>query len=273
MPVSSSSFAVHARAGGLAAGRPVEHEDAEPPGVEGGAGAGRTRRLERVGVVRHEHDRGVSVCAAALVDELQAGSRRAGAEHVRGGLRERARLGVAVRLLPHGVAVDPERHVVEEEAPVHLGHVDPPLDGVGEGVERADEIAAVDADVEREVVAGAGGNADERKHVREASCGHNRERAVASGDSEGVRAVRDRLVDERRKAVPGAEDDHVDAALSRALGEAGARRLAAAGPRVDEQHGPLRPIGGARLPALRVGVGPGRVHRRSLILGVRSTRA
>ena len=100
-------------------------------------------------------------------------------------------------------------------------------------------------DVEREVVAGAGGNADERKHVRESSCGHNRERAVAPGDSEGVRAVRDRLVDERRKAVPGVEDDHVDAALSRALGEAGARRLATAGPRVDEQHGPPRPIGGA----------------------------
>ena len=180
--------------------------------------------------------------AAAVVHELQAGCWRARSEHLRGRLRERARLGVAVGRLPNRVAVDPERDVVEEEAAVHLGHVDPALDAVGEGVERADQIAAVDADVEREVVAGAGGNADERKLVRESGCGHDGERPVAAGDAERVRAARHRLVDERCEVVVRAQDDHVDAALARPLGEAGARRLAATGPRVDEEHGPLRRI-------------------------------
>ena len=141
---------------------------------------------------------------------------------------QRARLGVTVGRLPNGVAVDPERDVVEEEAAVHLGYVDPALDAVGEGVERADEIAAVDADVEREVVAGAGWNADERKVVRERGCGHDGERPVAARGAERVRAARHRVVDERCEVVVRAQDDHVDAELARPLGEAGARRLAAA---------------------------------------------
>ena len=242
--VTSSCVAVHVRPAVWPGARPVEHDDAELSAVEGRPGAGRTRRLEGVGVVRHEHDRGVAMGAAAVVHELQAGCRRARSEHLRGRLRERARLGVAVGRLPNRVAVDPERDVVEEEAAVHLGHVDPALDAVGEGVERADQIAAVDAEVEREVVAGAGGNADERKVVRESGCGHDGERPVAAGDAERVRAARHRLVDERREVVVGAQDDHVDAALARPLGEAGARRLAATRPRVHEEHGPLRRIGG-----------------------------
>ena len=170
--------------------RRVEDEDAELSAVERRSGAGRTRRVERVGVVRHEHDRGVAMGAAEVVHELQVGCGGARSEHVRGRLQQRARLGVAVGRLPNGVAVDPERDVVEEEAAVHLGHVDPALDAVGERVERADQIAAVDAEVEREVVAGAGGNADEGKPVRESGCGDDGERPVAAGDAERVRAVR-----------------------------------------------------------------------------------
>ena len=94
------------------------------------------------------------------------------------------------------------------------------------------------------MVAGAGGNADEREPVRESGCGDDGERPVAAGDAERVRAARHRLVDERREVVVRAQDDHVDAALARPLGEAGARRLAATGPRVDEEHGPLRRIRG-----------------------------
>ena len=168
--------------------------------------------------------------AAAVVDELQVDCRGTRPEHVRGRLQQRPRLGVAVGRLANRVAVDPERDVVEEEAAVHLRHVDPALDRVGERVERADQIAAVDAEVEREVVAGAGGNADERKVVRESGCGHDGERPVAAGDAERVRAARHRVVDERCEVVVRAQDDHVDAALACPLGEAGARRLAAARP-------------------------------------------
>ena len=85
------------------------------------------------------------------------------------------------------------------------------------------EVAAVDADVEREVVAGAGGDADERKVVRERGRGDDGERPVAAGDAERVRAARDGLVDQRREVVVRAQDDRVDAALARPLGEPGAR--------------------------------------------------
>ena len=99
---------------------------------------------------------------------------------------------------------------------------------------------AVDAEVEREVVAGAGGNADERKVVREGGRGDDGERAVAAGGAERVGAARHGVVDQRREVVVRAQDDRVDAELARPLGEAGARGLAAAGPRVDEEDRPLR---------------------------------
>ena len=185
--------------------------------------------------------------AAAVVHELQAGCRRAWSEHLRGRLRERARLGVAVGRLPNRVAVDPERDVVEEEAAVHLGDIDPALDAVGEGVERAHQIAAVDADVEREVVAGAGGNADERKVVRERGCGHDGERPVAAGGAERVRAAAPRP---RRRALRG-----------RRRGAGRSRRRRARAPaRRGRRASPCRhPTSGSRRAraAAAVGGGPG----------------
>ena len=128
--------------------------------------------------------------SAAVVHELQVDRGGARPEHVRGRLQQRPRLGVAVGRLPNRVAVDPEGDVVEEEAAVHLRHVDPALDAVGERVERADQIVAIEAEVEREVVAGAGGNADERKSVCECGCCDDGERPVAAGDAERVGAAR-----------------------------------------------------------------------------------
>ena len=141
--------------------------------------------------------------AAPVVHELQVDRGGARSEHLRGRLQQRARLRVAVRRLPNRVAVDPERDVVEEEAAVHLRHVDPALDPVGERVERADQIAAVDAEVEREVVAGAGGNADERKPVRERGCCDDGERPVAAGDAERVRAARNGVATSAARSSSG----------------------------------------------------------------------
>ena len=161
---------------------------------------------------------------ALVVHELQVDRGGARPEHVRGRLQQRARLGVTVGRLPNGVAVDPERDVVEEEAAVHLRHVDPALDPVGERVERADEIVAIDAEVECEMVARAGGNADEGKSVRECGRRDDGQRSVAAGDAERVGAARDGVGYQRSEVVVRAQDDHVDAALARPLGEPGARR-------------------------------------------------
>src|SRR5581483_6944176 len=96
-------------------------------------------------------------------------------EDVRGRLQERARLGVTVGRLPNGVAVDAERDVVEEEAAVHIRHVDAALDRVGERLERGDEVVSIEAEIEREVVPGPGRHADEWKFVRECGCGDDGE--------------------------------------------------------------------------------------------------
>src|SRR6185312_6923187 len=132
------------------------------------------------------------------------------------------------------------------------------LYAVDERFERADEIAAVEAHVEREVVAGPSWDADERKVARERGRGHYSERPVAPGGAQCVCAARHRAGDERCEVVVRAQDDHVDAALARRPGEAGARGLTTTGPRVDEERRPPRRARG----------GPG-VRRHTL----RGTRA
>ena len=54
-------------------------------------------------------------------------------------------------------------------------------------------------------------------------------RSVARGDPEHVHAARHSLVDQRCQVVVSAQNDHLDAALARPLGEVDARRLAATG--------------------------------------------
>ena len=78
------------------------------------------------------------------------------------------------------------------------------LDPVGERVEGADRVVRVDAEVEREVVARARRNAHEREVVRVCRRGHDRERSVAAGHAEGIRAARDGLIDESRQSLIGA---------------------------------------------------------------------
>ncbi len=87
---------------------------------------------------------------------------------------------------------------------------------------------AIDADVQCEMVARAGGDADEREPVRECGGRDDGQRAVAAGGTERVGSPRDGLGDQCSEVVAGAQDDRVDAALARQLGEAGAGRLPAA---------------------------------------------
>lgn len=97
----------------------------------------------------------------------------------------------------------------------------------------------------------ARGHAREGQAVRGGRVGDDRHRAVAASHPEGVRAAVDGVCHERREVLPGLEDDRVDAELSRALGQSQPDRGVAARPRVDEEHGPVRPGTGRQLSASR----------------------
>ena len=114
------------------------------------------------------------VSAPNVVDELQLWDRRARTEHLSCGLRECSQLRVPVCRLVDGVAVDPERHVVEKDEAVHLRDVDRSLDAVSERLERAYQVVSVDTEVEREMVAGTRRNAHEREPVRPRRGGNRR---------------------------------------------------------------------------------------------------
>ena len=99
---------------------------------------------------------------SGIVDEAQFGHLSVGGEHLLRGLHKGARLGVAISRPANRLAVDPQRHVVEERAAVDLGQVDLALHGIGERLERAQHVLSVHPDVEGEVVARSRRNTDER---------------------------------------------------------------------------------------------------------------
>ena len=86
-------------------------------------------------------------------------------EHRGHGVEDGPDLGVAVAVALHGLRVEPERDVVHEGATAHLPEVDSLLATVDERVEGTDDVVAVDAEVEGEVVARAGGDACEGEIV------------------------------------------------------------------------------------------------------------
>ena len=70
---------------------------------------------------------------------------------------------------------------------VDSAEVDPALPAIGERIEHADRVVAVDADVAREVVPGPERHDDERQIPLDRDGRNGRERAVASCHAEGVR--------------------------------------------------------------------------------------
>ena len=58
--------------------RLIEHDDAELAAVEPRPRSGRDRAVERVGIVRHEHDGEVTMLLAEVVDERNSGAARVG---------------------------------------------------------------------------------------------------------------------------------------------------------------------------------------------------
>ena len=121
------------------AGR-VEDDDPEPAAVERRARAGRTRRLQaRRGCWRPGRPPGGRVPVPGRRRRAAPAPPRSGRAPPRPSPAACGPWRRGSRVLDR-LAVDPERDVVEEQAPVDLGDVDPALDPVGEGVERADRV-------------------------------------------------------------------------------------------------------------------------------------
>ncbi|CAM5397252.1 hypothetical protein STANM309S_00736 [Streptomyces tanashiensis] len=85
--------------------------------------------------------------------------------------------------------VHPEGDGVDEGPPRDRAQVDPELLAVAQRVEAAGRVGAVEAQVQGEVVAGAGRHHQERQVVLGGDLGHQRLRAVAAGHPEQIGAL------------------------------------------------------------------------------------
>jgi hypothetical protein len=136
--------------------------------------------------------------------------------------------------------VDTERYVVHEHAAVDLGEIHQPLAPVRVRVERSDDVVAVDAEIEREMVT----RPRRHTHVRESPIrgdrGDDRLRAVATRNADGIRTVGDRVADMRREVIAEVQLDRLYAARASLACDLEALRLPATRFRVVEQHRPLR---------------------------------
>ena len=133
---------------------------------------------EPVGVVGHQHGSPPAVLVAARPTPAQIEFVAGRAEDVGHRVQDGADLRVAIALVLHRLGVEPERDVVDEHPPVDLAQIDPALTAVDERVQGTDDVVAVDAEIEREVVAGAGRDAGVRQPELGSDRGDDRLRAV-----------------------------------------------------------------------------------------------
>ena len=171
--------------------------------------------------------------APDIVGEKQVGCRATRAQYLPRGFQKSTHLVIAVGRLLDRIAVDAKRDVVEEQPAVHLGHVDPALNPVTECVERAGHVMPVHPDVEREVVARPGRNANERKLVRGGGSGHDSERPVTTSHSEGICTAGYCCLRERCQVLARSQDDNLDTLLARPLNDPVARGRTPTRPGID----------------------------------------
>ena len=155
---------------------------------------------------------------------------------------------------------------------VDRAQVDQQLNAIGQRVQARRRIGSVQAQVKSEVVAGTGGDHQERQPVLGRDAGHQRLGAVAAGDSEQVGAVRDRLPGYRRHVdqLGAVHQEHLRPQRLRLPRQVEPHHLPAAGSRVHDQvrmpgrpgrelrHAPLRGVLGQRRPRGDPGQQPGR---------------
>jgi hypothetical protein len=200
-------------------GRRIEHKDPKLAGVERQAGTAGYGLVKRVRVVRNQHHSWLVMFALDIVGERQVRCLGARARDLLSGLQKGAHFGIAVGRLLDSVAVNAERHVVEEQAAVNLCHVDPTLDPVAERVERARDVVPVHSHVEGEVIARPGGDTYERELVRGGGRGHDREGSVPASHSEGICAAGYRRFSELSQTLAWDQDDNLDILSARPLND------------------------------------------------------
>jgi hypothetical protein len=103
-----------------------------------------------------------------------------------------------------------EGDIVDEHSPVHPSQVDSAFDVVDEGIQTADQVAAVDAHVEREVVARPRGDAHERQVVRGRNGCHRGLGPVPSRHADRVSPVGDLGERQGRQVVSRLEHHRAD---------------------------------------------------------------
>ena len=216
-----------------------EHGDAEQAVVDARTGARADHLAQPVGVVGHHDDDRLAIgdVARPLVDQIVVARGRC-SDELGHGVEHRLQLRVAIARVLHRLRVEAERHVVHEHPPIDLGQVDATLTTVDKGIERPDDVVTIDAEVEREVVAGARRDTRERQVVLGRDRGHQCLRAVATRSRERVGAPRDGIEHHLPPVVTGVKLDRFDAPLSCLLVEVRRRRFASTGPRVPKHHRP-----------------------------------
>ena len=242
---TSRRGALHARPGGWWGPSPgASSNDPEPAAVQRRPAASGERAIQRVGVVRHEHEGKVTVLASHVVNQPQRWHLCAWAEHLLGGLQECVRLGISIGGAADRVAVDPERDVVDKHPAIHFCHVDPTLEPVRRTHRARRSHRADPPQIAREVVAGPSRDADERKPMRGCYSGHDRHRPVAPGHAQRVGTIGHGSPGQSFQALARRKDDRLNPPFACPLGNLSACGPPPARSRVDKQHRPLRWIRG-----------------------------
>jgi len=184
--------------------------------------------LDPVRVVRDEHDARVE----SLVVECEL-ERMPVLHNERVGACAREQLAAAPVMLAavDESRVEAERDVVEERAPVHSAEVDSTFLACEPG-KRPDGVVAVEAEVAREMVARAVGDADERELALDRDARDGGERPVAARHPQSVGI---RFAGKLLEVVVLAEDVHGDTEGARLGLELLRRRAAVAGAWIHDQ--------------------------------------
>ena len=147
---------------------------------------------EPIAVVGDEHCSAAVVFVAARPGPAHIDFAAAWADYVGHGVEHGADLCFAVAGALDSVGVEAERDIVDEYPTVHLGEIHPALTTINERVECADDVVAVNAEIEREVIAGTGGHACVWQPELSSDRGNDRLRTVPSGHRQAVRTALDR---------------------------------------------------------------------------------